>query len=448
MEIFVFGAGYVGLVQAAGLASTGNHVYLADISEKRIKDLRDGNCPIHEPGLPELLNRGISTKFLNFCVVGSTEYKKHLKDAEILFIAVQTPESADGSPNLEYVYSVVDAICSLEGNLKDKIVVTKSTVPVGTGDLIEERFKKNGKYPVVTSNPEFLKQGNAVQDFLKAERMIVGTNDARARKILGFLYQPLMLKQNRVINMSRRSAELVKYACNSFLATKISFINEIAELCEIVGADIRDIRQGMVSDSRIGDQFLFPGLGYGGSCFPKDTVGLIFQGNRTGLKLPIVEAVDQINKRQRHWAFDKLKQSLGSLKDKTITLWGLSFKPNTDDLREAPSIYLINQLLSEGAIVQATDPIATENAKEKLKDALKTNRLKLIDETYAAAEGADALVLTTEWHEYRSPNFVQLSKMMKQRIIVDGRNIYSPEITNEYGFQYFGVGIPTEVESI
>lgn len=441
MESIVFGAGYVGLVQAAGLATAGNHVTLADISEERIELLRSGGCPIHEPQLPELLNKGKDEGCLDYVLVGSDEYLKKVKDAEIIFIAVQTPQTDAGEVNLEYVFSVVDQLASLDVAIDEKIIVTKSTVPVGTGDKIEARFQKAGKKPIVASNPEFLKQGSAVQDFLKPERVIIGTNHPKARELLSFLYHPFMIKKDRSLLMSRRSAELVKYACNAFLATKISFINEVALLAESAGADIRDIRRGMISDSRIGDQFLFPGVGYGGSCFPKDTLGLLSQGKSADLEMPIVEATARVNQRQKNWAYQKVKKALGNLEGKKIALWGLSFKPNTDDLREAPSIHFIKQVTQEGATVIATDPVAMENTKKQLPQLIESKQLCLVSDPYAAAEGADALVVVTEWLQYRSPNFSKLSKTMKNKLLLDGRNLYGPEITKEYGFTYFGVGI-------
>lgn len=441
MESIVFGAGYVGLVQAAGLASAGNHITLADISEERVSDLKKGKCPIHEPQLPELLDKGREQKLLNFVLVGSEEYKKSLQSAEILFIAVQTPQTDQGDVNLDYVFSVVDQIAELDGDLSDKIVVTKSTVPLGTGDQIQERFASKGKKPAVVSNPEFLKQGAAVSDFMKPERVIIGTDDQRAQEVLSFLYQPFMMKRDRILTMSRRSAELVKYACNAFLAVKISFINEMAQLAERSGADIRDIRKGMISDSRIGDQFLFPGVGYGGSCFPKDTLGLISQAKNFDREMPIVAAGVKINREQKNWAFEKLKSVYPDLKGKRIALWGLSFKPNTDDMREAPAIYLIQQLIEAGATVCANDPIALERAKQWLPEEIESKKLELTDDPYKAVEGADALAVVTEWLNFRSPNFQKIKALLSKPVLIDGRNLYGPEIAKTYGFEYFGVGI-------
>lgn len=442
MECIVYGAGYVGLVQAAGLASAGNHITLVDISKERIELLKNGKCPIFEPQLPELLESVISKNCLKSCLLDSPEYIEAVKKAEIFFIAVQTPQTDLGEVNLSYVFDLVDHLGNLDLNLDDKIVVTKSTVPVGTGDQIEERFHSHGKKPIVVSNPEFLKQGNSVQDFMKPERVILGTNSPKARELLAFLYHPFMMKRDRVIMMSRRSAEIVKYACNAFLATKISFINEISRLAEIAGADIRDIRRGMISDSRIGDQFLFPGVGFGGSCFPKDTLGLIAQGESCKIQMPITKASVLINLEQKKWCFEKLQSVLGkNLEGKSIALWGLSFKPNTDDLREAPSLTFIDQVCRAGGKVRAFDPVAMTSAKRWLQGFIDSGSLKLDSTAYEATENADALVVLTEWLEFRSPNFAALSKQMRNRVLIDGRNLYGPEIAAQYDFKYFGVGI-------
>lgn len=443
METMVFGAGYVGLVQAAGLASTGNHVVLADISKERINELRAGKCPIYEPQLQELLQKAVQDELLQFVLVDSPEHQTALNKAEILFIAVQTPERSDRTPNLDYVFSVVDNISTAKGDLSDRIVVIKSTVPVGTGDKVEARFQEQGKRPVVASNPEFLKQGSAVQDFLKPERVIIGTDDASARDRLGFLYQAFMRKQDRIIFTSRRSSELVKYACNTFLAMKISFINEIAQLAETESADIREIRQGLITDSRIGDQFLFPGVGFGGSCFPKDTVGIISQGDKAGVDMQVAKAVATVNEKQRYWAFDRLQDFYPKVSGLEIGLWGLSFKPNTDDLREAPAIYLIKRLIDQGAKVKAHDPVAMKNAQKALSNFVSEGSLQLMDKPYDAAQGSDALIVMTEWHDYRSPNFNELKALLKRPVLIDGRNLYGPEIAARYGFEYRGVGIST-----
>ncbi|PIR22012.1 MAG: UDP-glucose 6-dehydrogenase [Deltaproteobacteria bacterium CG11_big_fil_rev_8_21_14_0_20_45_16] len=444
MEIIVFGGGYVGLVQAAGLASTGNEVTIAEVDDDKITQINSGQAPFYEPQLPELLSKGVEQSQLRAVKVGSDEFDKRLKSAEIIFIAVQTPESSDGSADLKYVFEVVDTISKLPGDLSDRVVVMKSTVPVGTGDAVENRFNTHGKNPIVASNPEFLKQGSAVRDFMQPERVIIGSENERAQELLSYIYKPFMLKRERIICMGRRSAELVKYACNAFLATKISFINEISQLAEMIGADIRDIRRGMITDSRIGDQFLFPGVGFGGSCFPKDTISLVHQGEKFSVPMRIPQAVDQVNKRQRTWALLNLKDIFKELKDKSIAIWGLSFKPKTDDLREAPSVYLIEELIKAGAKVRAHDPIAIDRAKTLL--AKHSSKIQYFEDMYAAAESADALVLMTEWHEYRSPSFKKLSEILKNKIILDGRNVFGPEITRQYGFRYRGVGIPENLK--
>jgi UDPglucose 6-dehydrogenase len=432
----------VGLVTGAGLASTGNHVTLADPLQDRIEILKSGGVPFFEPNLPELLASARRSKNIDFIFTSSPQLLTALEAAEVYFITVGTPEKEDGTANLEYVMSAVDMMSQQKGDLSEKIVVTKSTVPVGTGDLIEERFKLNGKRPIVVSIPEFLKQGNAVQDFLKPERVIIGTDNLAAQKHLAFLHRPFMMKRDRIIYMRRRSAELVKYACNAFLATKISFINEMASLAELWKCDIREIREGMITDSRIGDQFLFPGIGYGGSCFPKDVHSLIAQSKSTGFNLQIASAVDAVNDHQRQWPFEKLKKYFGgSLKGKTICLWGLAFKPNTDDLREAPSITLIEKLLEVGARIQAYDPVANHRAKDLFENAIGSKHLTLSESPYEAAKGADALVIVTEWQEFRTPNFKRLTSLLKTHIIIDGRNIYDQKIIEKHGFKYFAVGV-------
>jgi UDPglucose 6-dehydrogenase len=438
MEIMVFGAGYVGLVQAAGLASSGNHVVLADISRERIDLLSKGGCPIYEPGLENLLRSGAEKGYLQFVHTQDAQFEALKKKAQVYFFAVQTPEGADGLPNLDYLMKAAEMLIALPGNLSDKFVVVKSTVPVGTGDKLEAFFKERGKTPIVVSNPEFLKQGSAVPDFIKPERVVIGAENPVAFEVLGFLHRPFMMKRERIVCVSRRSAELVKYACNAFLATKISFINELSQLAEKVGANINEIREGMITDSRIGDQFLYPGVGYGGSCFPKDTHSLIAQGEKAGSRLGIVEAADQANQRQKLWAVEVLKSKLGSLSGKSIGIWGLSFKPNTDDLREAPSIPIITRLLEAGAQVVAHDPVASSRFVKENPQL----KIEVVTNPYQAARGADALLILTEWQEYRTPNFADLKSSMSNPLIVDGRNIYEASFVKSQGLAYRGVGIP------
>ncbi|TVQ80660.1 MAG: UDP-glucose/GDP-mannose dehydrogenase family protein [Bradymonadales bacterium] len=443
MKICVFGAGYVGLVQAAGLASTGNTVFAADVSEEKLKLMREGKSPIFEAGLEELIQAGLQSKRLHFLHVADPAFERALRESRVIFVAVGTPEKPDGSSDLSYLFKVMDQLSSLEGELRDKIVVIKSTVPVGTGDEVEDYLRKKSKFPVVASNPEFLKQGSAVQDFLKPERVIIGTLDPEAMELLAELHHPFMLKRDRIISMSRRSAELVKYACNCFLATKISFINEMARLAEAMGADIREIRAGMITDSRIGDQFLFPGIGYGGSCLPKDSHSLVAQGKALKEPMKILEAIDFVNRRQRAWVADKLEEVWRSdFKGKVIGLWGLAFKPNTDDLREAPSVDLIRRLIGHGAKVQAHDPAAIPNVQKLFAKELKEGSLQLFEEPYDALGGAHALAVLTEWPEYRSPDFDKIKVTLAEALVLDGRNIYDAASLRKKDFTYYGVGAP------
>jgi UDPglucose 6-dehydrogenase len=443
MEVAVLGAGYVGLVQAAGLASTGNEVNLADISQEKIDQLNRGECPIFEPGLTELLCRGHEKGYLRYFKVDSEEFQNKLHESDIIFIAVGTPQGTDGQADLRYLFSAAEMLLKLGNALNDKVVVVKSTVPVGTGDQLDQFFQSKKFRPKVISNPEFLKQGAAVQDFLKPERVVVGTEDTEARKVLHFLYKPFMLKRERLVFMSRRSAELVKYACNAFLATKISFINEISRLAESVGADIQQIREGMISDSRIGDQFLFPGIGYGGSCLPKDTQALIAQGKLAGVPMGIVAAVEQANQKQKKWVIEKLEKHFGAkLSGQTIAIWGLSFKPNTDDLRDAPSVALLKDLFLKGVRVKAHDPAAMQRTKEIFPNEIREGSLQLCASPYEAAEKASALAILTEWQEYRSPNLKKLAKLLQNPVIFDGRDIFEPEHLKRSGFTHYGVGIP------
>ncbi|MDB5037082.1 MAG: nucleotide sugar dehydrogenase [Bacteriovoracaceae bacterium] len=442
MEVLVLGAGYVGLVQAAGLASAGNDVNLIDISKEKIELLEAGGCPIFEPGLKELLSIGHGKGYLKFYHSEGAEFLEKMLNADICFIAVGTPQGSDGHADLKYLYSAAEMLLKLGSKLNNKLLVIKSTVPVGTGDKIEEFFRSKGFSPKIVSNPEFLKQGAAVQDFLKPERVIVGTDDEEAKKILHFLYKPFMMKRERLVFMSRKSAELVKYACNAFLATKISFINEISRLSELVGADIQEIREGMISDSRIGDQFLFPGIGYGGSCLPKDTQALMAQGKAAGISMGIVEATDRVNQYQKNWMLEKIsKYFKGELSGRTITVWGLSFKPNTDDLRDAPSVYLLKDLFKAGAKVHAHDPAAMDNIRVLFKSEIDKGSLKLFDNPYEAAAHSNVLAVLTEWQEYRTPNLKKLAKLLSDHTIFDGRDIYENAMLKKFGFTHYGVGM-------
>lgn len=441
MKLVVFGGGYVGLVTAAGLASCGHSVSVVEADSAKLDLLRRGDAPFHEPLLDEILKPSIEKKFLSFYSIEDESLSSVIANSSVIFIAVGTPELPSGATDLRATLSVVKFLCKQRGSLSKKIVVVKSTVPVGTGDALEVMFRKSRKKPIVISNPEFLKQGNAVTDFIRPERVIVGTNDSHARDVMNALYKPFMLKSNRLIFMDRRSSEAVKYACNAFLATKISFINEMSRFAEACGADIRHIREGMITDSRIGNQFLFPGVGFGGSCFPKDLRSLIHQGQAHGLKFEIPAASWSINKRQRKWPAEQLSKIFGKgLGAKTIAIWGLSFKPNTDDLRESPAGELIESLIRIGAKVVAYDPVAIRNAQVKWRRHLKSKKLSLVVDPYSAAQDADALAILTEWSEFRAPDFDRLRKSMKRRIIVDGRNILDREEVIRTGFRYFGVG--------
>ena len=442
MEITVFGAGYVGLVTGAGFASSGNQVTIVDTLKDRIQGLNDGKCPIHEPLLDELLINTAKAGNLKFLWTGESDFLKLIEDSEAFFIAVGTPEDERGRTRMEFVDSAAEMISQLPGDLRNEFVVTKSTVPIGTGDRLEKIFKAKGKSPAVVSNPEFLKQGNAVRDFLEPERVIIGTDNPLARDKLSALYKPWVNRTDRIHLMNRRSAELVKYACNAFLATKISFINEISQLAEVVDADIREVREGMITDSRIGNQFLYPGIGYGGSCFQKDVHSLINQAKDFGINLEISKSSDAVNQKQKLWPYEKLNHYFKKdLKGKTICLWGLSFKPLTDDLREAPALLVVKQLVDAGAKIQAFDPAAGKRAQYEFKYAIDSGAMKLFKDPYEAARGSDAVLLMTEWHIFRSPNFKKLAKIVNNPLMLDGRNIYDEKVLKHHGFTYACVGV-------
>jgi len=436
MNVTIVGTGYVGLVTGACLAETGATVNCIDIDAKKIENLNNGILPIYEPGLEPLVKRNAEMGRLFF----GTSLRKVLNDSDIIFIAVGTPPDEDGSADLKYVTGVASEIGR---NLEHyTVVVTKSTVPVGTAGLVRNAIEKelsernlSVKFDVV-SNPEFLKEGNAVDDFMKPDRIVVGTDSEEAQKILSRLYKPFVLNNHPLIFMDITSAEMTKYTANAMLATKISFINDIANLCEIVGADIHSVRKGIGSDSRIGNQFLYAGIGYGGSCFPKDVKALIKTGHDFNYDLQILQAVENVNNSQKNILFNKISNYFeGELAGKTIGLWGLSFKPGTDDMREAPSVVLINQLLEAGANVRAYDPVAMHEAKRILGD-----RIEYVSDIYEAVISADALAIATEWNEFRLPNFKVLSKLMNNTAIFDGRNILEKEEVSEYGFDYFSIG--------
>lgn len=431
MRICVIGTGYVGLVAGACLAEMGNDVICVDNNQQKITELMKGKVPIYEPGLEELIEANMREGRLNF----TTNLTEAVNNSLICFIAVGTPQGDDGSCDLQYVFGVAEEIA--KSMTEYKVIVNKSTVPVGTAEKVYNIVKSNTNCEFdVVSNPEFLKQGAAVDDFLKPDRVIIGSNSQRATEIMQELYSPFLRTGNPVIIMDVKSAEMSKYAANSFLATKISFINELANICEQVGADVEHVRIGMSSDRRIGSQFLFPGLGYGGSCFPKDVKALIKVAQDYGVPSKILEAADSINKQQRELFIDKIfKYFNGNLKGKTFALWGLAFKPRTNDMREAPAFTIIERLLEAGANIQAYDPKAMDEAK-----SIIGNSIQYAQNNYEALLNADALILVTEWNEFRRPDFERIKKLLKNPVIFDGRNQYEPKRMQERGFEYFCIG--------
>lgn len=431
MKLVVIGTGYVGLVTGACLAETGHHVTCVDIDEQKIDRLRRGEVPIYEPGLEEILSRNVTKGRLIF----STDLTEVMSDAEILMIAVGTPPAEDGSADLRHVLDVAETIGkNLNGY---KIVVNKSTVPVGSGDLVRGKIKEFTKHDFdVVSNPEFLKEGDAVNDFMKPDRIVLGVSSARAEEMMRKLYAPFQRLGHRLIVMDIRSAELTKYTANAILATKISFMNEIANLCEKLGADVTSVRYGVGSDPRIGAQFLYPGVGYGGSCFPKDVSALGRIGQDAGNPLKILAAVEEVNERQRMRIAEKVIERFGDdLKGKTFAVWGLAFKPRTDDMREAPSIYTINDLVARGAKVQGYDPAAMNEARRILGD-----KVKLFEDGYEALNNADALLILTEWQEFRDPDFDRVKSALKNPVIFDGRNLFEPAVMRDMKFEYYCIG--------
>lgn len=431
MRISIVGTGYVGLVQGACFADTGNHVVCMDIDEKKIHGLQKGLIPIYEPGLEEIVKRDLQEGRLEF----TTSLKTAVDQSAVIFLCLPTPQSENGAADLSHVLDVSNKIAELASG--DKILVSKSTVPVGTVDKVKEIVRAKSKHRIdVVSNPEFLKEGSAVQDSLKPDRIVIGSSDPRVVSVLAELYEPFVRTGNPIIVMDERSAEMTKYAANAFLAARISFMNELANLCEKVGADIDLVRKGIGSDPRIGKQFLFAGVGYGGSCFPKDVKALIRTAHERSFQFKLLEAVDEVNEAQKRILFTKLVQYFNSqLRNKTVTLWGLAFKPNTDDMREAPSLAIIHELLASGARVHVHDPVALKQAKKILGDSVA-----YFENNYDALKGADALVVVTEWNEFRQPDFERIKSLMKGRVIFDGRNIYDPKTVRDKGFVYFGIG--------
>ena len=446
MNICVIGTGYVGLVAGTCFAESGNDVICVDINAEKVERLNRGEVPIYEPGLEELIKRNKEYGRLRF----TTDLPMAVRESLICFIAVGTPPGEDGSADLKYVIEVARGI----GRAMDgyRVIVDKSTVPVGTADKVKnavhDELKKRGadyEFDVV-SNPEFLKEGAAIDDFMKPDRVVIGVENGKAAEIMEELYSPFVRTNKPILIMDVKSAEMTKYAANAMLATKISFINEIANLCELVGADVANVRRGIGSDSRIGFEFLFPGVGYGGSCFPKDVQAIIKTGSEYGYDLKILKAVEAVNYRQKEVLVDRVlkhfqksevrsQKSEKPLEGKTIGIWGLSFKPKTDDMREAPSITVINRLLDAGARIKAHDPEAMDEAMKILG-----NRIEYLKDDYEVVRDADALVVITEWNEFRRPNFGKIKALMKTPVIFDGRNIYEPKEMREHGFTYYGIG--------
>ena len=430
MRIGVVGTGYVGLVVGTCLAENGNTVICVDNDGTKIQALRAGEIPIYEPGLEEMISRNVAEERLSF----STDLAAAVRSSEIVFVAVGTPQGEDGSADMTHVLRVAEEIGRAMNGYK--IVVNKSTVPVGTARRVRDVISRLTAHPfAVVSNPEFLKEGAAVDDFLKPDRVIVGTDDAHAEAVMRELYAPFIRTGNPVLVMDLASAELTKYAANAMLASRISFMNEIANLCDRVGADVGEVRKGIGTDSRIGSSFLFPGIGYGGSCFPKDVKALLLVGKEAGLTLHVVGAVDRVNDAQRVLLVPRIEAHLGGLAGKVVAVWGLAFKPRTDDLREAPALAVIQELLARGAAVRAYDPKAVPAARRLLGD-----RVTFCPRSYEAVEGADALVLATEWNEFREPDFERIRTLMRRPAIFDGRNIYNPRHLRELGFHYEGIG--------
>lgn len=433
MKIAVVGTGYVGLVTGTCFAETGNEVICVDIDKSKIDKLINGQITIYEPGLEKLFLRNLKEHRLHF----TTNLAEGIKDAVIIFLALPTPPGEDGSADLKYVLGCANDIGKL---LTDyKVIVDKSTVPVGTAKKVHDAIALNykGEFDVV-SNPEFLREGVAVDDFMKPDRVVIGTESDRAKKVMGDLYAPFVRQGNPVIFMEEKSAELTKYAANSFLAVKISFMNEIAQLCEKLGADVDMVRLGIGSDDRIGKRFLFPGIGYGGSCFPKDVQALVRSSTEVNYDFQILNAVMDVNERQKLHLIPKVKRFFkDDLKGKHFALWGLAFKPNTDDIREAPSLYMIDALIEAGATITAFDPEAMPNVKNLIGD-----KIKYADSQYEALVGADALVIATEWNEFRTPDFLKIVGTLKSKVIFDGRNLFETAAIKELGFYYESIGRP------
>jgi UDPglucose 6-dehydrogenase len=433
MKISIIGTGYVGLVTGTCFAETGNDVTCVDINEAKVKEMQAGKIPIYEPGLDTLFERNIKDGRLKF----TTSLKEGVKDAEVIFLALPTPPSEDGSADLSYVLGVADELGKIIDNYV--VVIDKSTVPVGTAEKVNKQISVNATCEFdVASNPEFLREGFAVGDFMKPDRVVIGASSERAKQVLSQLYAPFVRQGNPILFMDERSAEMTKYAANSFLATKISFMNEIANLCEELGADVDSVRKGIGTDDRIGNRFLFAGIGYGGSCFPKDVLALQKTAIEHNYNFKILEAVTEVNKAQKQRLVRKIMTYYkDDVKDKTFALWGLAFKPDTDDIREAPALEIIKSLTEAGAKIVAYDPEAIDNMKKLLGS---DESISYADSVYAVMESADALIIATEWSEFRTPDFDRIKEQMKKPVIFDGRNLYNLEEMQKQGFYYMSIG--------
>ncbi len=431
MNIAVIGTGYVGLVSGICFAETGNFVTCVDINEKKIESLNNGEIPIYEPGLDVLYERNTKQNRLRF----TTDLEWAVRDAKVIFLALPTPPGEDGSADLSYVLGVAEELGAMLDEYK--VIVDKSTVPVGTAERVHEALAKNASTDFdVVSNPEFLREGKAIDDFLKPDRVVIGTSSEKAKKVMQQLYDPYVRQGNPIIFMDERSAELTKYAANSYLATRITFMNEIANICERVGANVDMVRKGMGSDSRIGKRFLFPGVGYGGSCFPKDVQALAKTAAEYEYPFSILKSVMAVNHRQKVILVDKIQSKYGNdLSGKTFGLWGLAFKPDTDDIREAPALYIIEKLLSAGATIKAFDPEAMENVRE-----IHGDKIQFCEDQYEALENADALLICTEWNLFRTPDFEKMETILKHKVVFDGRNLYGLHQMQELGYYYNSVG--------
>lgn len=440
MRLTMVGTGYVGLVTGVCFSNTGNDVVCLDVDQRKIDTLKSGGCPIYEPGLTELMEKNVKAGRLSF----TTDPEKAYKDAQMIFICVGTPTGANGDTDMKYVWSAADDIAkvikALGPNQEPKVVVVKSTVPVGTSLEVQRRIKAVvGDIPFgIANNPEFLKEGAAINDFNKPDRVVCGVGDERTGALMRELYDPFVRQGHPIYIMDILSSEMVKYASNNFLATKISFINEMANLCEAYGANITAVREGMCADKRIGNQFLYPGLGYGGSCFPKDTLACISMGKKSGVATQLSQAVHDVNQRQRELFFKKITKHFeksGGLKGKTLAFWGLAFKPQTDDIREAPALTIMEMAREAGATCRGFDPVAADNVKRE-----NPGKYEIVPSLYETLKGADALVISTDWDEFKTPDFTKMKSVMKSPVIFDGRNLYKKDQIERAGFAYYSVG--------